>query len=104
MANSHILFFGDLTETDFGLEELLSHAEESEPLNTYFNNALAISQKTLNTLDLKDPERYQLDTMPGLVGRVQGEESSPVILHFLALCFAQMGHLIAYVETPAEPL
>ncbi|KAH7121504.1 hypothetical protein EDB81DRAFT_666509 [Dactylonectria macrodidyma] len=98
MANSRILFFGDLTETDFGIEQLLSQSEQSEHLNTYFNDALAVSRETLNTLTLKDAEKYRLDSMPSLVGRVQGEESSSVILRVLALCFAQIGHLIVRLE------
>ncbi|KAF4463823.1 polyketide synthase [Fusarium albosuccineum] len=98
MISPRILFFGDLTETDFGVEELVGYAEKSERLAAYFDDALVVSQKTLSSLSLNDLSTFPLDSLAKLASRVQQDESSSVVLRALALCFAQIGHLIAELE------
>ncbi|KAI6755959.1 hypothetical protein HG530_011695 [Fusarium avenaceum] len=98
MTDPRIFFFGDLTETDFGVEELLGHAEKSKRLEDYFNNALAVTQKTLNSLNLKGHDLSSRDSLIQLAVRAQQDDSSSVVLRAWAICFAQIGHLIAHLE------
>lgn len=103
MTDPRIFFFGDLTETDFGVEELLGHAEKSKRLEDYFNDALVVTQKTLNSINLKDHDLSSRDSLIQLAVRAQKDDSSSVVLRAWAICFAQIGHLIAYVHrTPTR--
>ncbi|KPM39361.1 hypothetical protein AK830_g7192 [Neonectria ditissima] len=98
MSNCRILFFGDQTETDFGIEELLNHAGDSKHLKTYLDEALRVSREIVNGIDEEDPRKLRFDTLSALVGRVEHEESPPIVLRALTLCFAQLGHLIIRLE------
>ncbi|KAF5019122.1 hypothetical protein F66182_8891 [Fusarium sp. NRRL 66182] len=99
MTNPRVLFFGDLTETDFGVEELVGYAEKSARLRAYFDNALIAAHKTLNELNVQDPDIVSPDSLVKMTSRTQQDESSSVVLRAFSLCFAQIGHLIAQLET-----
>jgi hypothetical protein len=95
---SVILYFGDQTEKNIPLEELLEYSKESDRTRQFLQNTFHSIQRVIETLSEPEKSNYKFDSFEEASKRLAADSTPDVVLRTIVLCAAQLGYLIAYAR------